>query len=109
MVNWRSGVDLLEGEPFESPMKPFGGVEQLDWSPDGKIVAYTCRKKTGKAYALSANSDIYFYNIETKQTTNKTEGMMGYDQNPVFSPDGKWLAWKVWNATDTKQIKVVCL
>jgi len=87
-------IDLLEGEPFECPMKPFGGVEQLDWSPDGKIVAYTCRKKTGKAYALSTNSDIYFYNIETKQTTNKTEGMMGYDQNPVFSPDGKWLAWE---------------
>ncbi|MBP6611526.1 MAG: PD40 domain-containing protein, partial [Paludibacter sp.] len=50
--------DLLEGEPFESPMKPFGGIEQLAWSPDGKTVAYTCRKKTGKAYAISTNSDI---------------------------------------------------
>jgi dipeptidyl aminopeptidase/acylaminoacyl peptidase len=87
-------VDLLEGEPFESPMKPFGGVEQLDWTPDGKTIAYTCRKKTGKEYALSTNSDIYFYNVESKKTENKTEGMMGYDINPTFSPDGKYMAWE---------------
>lgn len=86
--------DLLQGEPYESPMKPFGGVEQLAWSPDGKIIAYTCRKKTGKEYSLSTNSDIYFYSIETGKTENKTEGMMGYDLNPIFSPDGKWLAWE---------------
>lgn len=86
--------DILEGEPYESPMKPFGGIEQLAWSPVGKIIAYTCRKKTGMAYAISTNSDIYFYNLETGKTENKTEGMMGYDQNPVFSPDGKWLAWE---------------
>lgn len=89
-----NAVDILNGEPFESPMKPFGGTEQLAWSPDSKTIAYTCRKKTGKEYALSTNSDIYFYNIETKQTENKTQGMMGYDQNPVFSPDGTWLAWE---------------
>jgi dipeptidyl aminopeptidase/acylaminoacyl peptidase len=87
-------IDIIEGEPFESPMKPFGGVEQLDWSADGKTIAYTCRKKTGKEYAISTNSDIYFYFVETKQTKNMTEGMMGYDQNPVFSPDGKWMAWE---------------
>ena len=87
-------VDLLEGEPYESPMKPFGGMEQLVWSPDSKTIAYTCRKKTGKDYALSTNSDIYFYNVETRKTENKTQGMMGYDQNPVFSPDGKYLAWE---------------
>lgn len=87
-------VDILNGEPFESPMKPFGGIEQLAWSPNGKTVAYTCRKKTGKEYALSTNSDIYFYHLETKKTENITLGMMGYDQNPLFSPDGKWLAWE---------------
>jgi dipeptidyl aminopeptidase/acylaminoacyl peptidase len=87
-------IDILNGEPYESPMKPFGGIEQLAWSPDGKTVAYTCRKKTGKEYALSTNSDIYFYTLSTGKTENKTEGMMGYDQNPTFSPDGKWLAWE---------------
>ena len=86
--------DLLEGEPFESPMKPFGGIEQLAWSPDGKTIAYTSRKKVGKEYAVSTNSDIYFYNLETGATENKTEGMMGYDINPNFSPDGKWIAWE---------------
>ena len=86
--------DLLEGEPFESPMKPFGGIEQLSWSPDGKTVAYTCRKKTGKEYAISTNSDIYFYDLESGKTRNVTDGMMGYDINPQFSPDGKWLAWE---------------
>ncbi len=86
--------DILKGEPYESPMKPFGGIEQLAWSPDGKTVAYTSRKKKGKDYALSTNSDIYFYNLASGKSVNKTEGMMGYDQNPVFSPDGKWLAWE---------------
>ncbi|MHB9056337.1 MAG: S9 family peptidase [Paludibacteraceae bacterium] len=86
--------DILQDEPFESPMKPFGGIEQLAWSPDGKTIAYTCRKKTGKAYALSTNSDIYFYYPENGTSENKTEGMMGYDQNPVFSPDGEWMAWE---------------
>ncbi|MDD3491035.1 MAG: S9 family peptidase [Paludibacter sp.] len=86
--------DILEGEPYESPMKPFGGIEQLAWSPDGKTIAYTSRKKEGLAYAVSTNSDIYFYDLKTGKTENKTEGMMGYDQNPAFSPDGKWLMWQ---------------
>ena len=87
-------VDVLEGEPFESPMKPMGGIEQLDWSPDSKTIAYTSRKKTGKEYSRSTNSDIYLYNIETKETRNITEGMMGYDINPKFSPDGQYIAWQ---------------
>lgn len=85
--------DLLEGTPYEAPMMPFGGMEQLAWSPDGKTIAYTCRKKTGKEYAISTNSDIYFYHIKTGKTTNMTKGMMGYDTNPQFSPDGTKLAW----------------
>ena len=89
------GVDLLEGEPYECPMKPFGGVEQLAFSPDGRTIAYTCRKKTGKDYAESTNSDIYLYDIATHTTqTNLTAGMMGYDINPVFSPDGRYIAWE---------------
>ena len=87
-------IDILEGEPYECPMLPFGGTEQLAWSPDGKTVAYTCRKKTGKEYSLSTNSDIYLYNVETKETKNITEGMMGYDINPSFSSDGKYIAWQ---------------
>ncbi|WP_372947366.1 S9 family peptidase [Mariniphaga sp.] len=91
---WGEGKDIMEGERFDSPMKPFGGIEQIAWSADGKILAYTCKKKTGKEYSISTNSDIYFYDVETGQTTNFTEGMMGYDKNPVFSADGKYLAWE---------------
>ena len=86
-------TDILEGEPYESPMKPWGGIEQFNWHPDGKKIAYTCRKKTGIDYSRSTNSDIYLYDIESKTTLNLTEGMMGYDTNPAFSPDGNKMTW----------------
>ena len=87
-------IDLLEGTPYESPMKPFGGVEQLAWSPNGKQIAYTCRKKAGLEYAISTNSDIYLYDLETGTHTNLTEGNMGYDTNPSYSPNGEYIAWQ---------------
>ena len=116
--------DILEGEPYECPMKPFGGVEQLAFSPDSKTIAYTCRKLEGVDYACSTDADIYLYNIETGKTKNicKPEGykrpkvdyteslqnqkvnteapvvggmtFAGYDINPSFSPDGKYIAWQ---------------
>ena len=87
-------IDLLENTPYESPMKPFGGVEQLAWSPDGQQIAYTCRKKSGLEYAISTNSDIYLYDLATGTHTNLTEGNGGYDTNPSYSPDGQWIAWQ---------------
>ena len=92
-------TDILAGEPYESPMKPFGGIEQLAWSNDSKQIAYTCRKKTGVAYSQSTDSDIYLYNIETRQTRNlckedAQDKNMGYDTNPKFSPDGTCIAWQ---------------
>ena len=116
-----NGTDILEGEPFECPMEPFGGIEQLDWSKDSQSIAYTCRKKTGLLYSISTDSDIYLYNIGTRktinlckpadyvepkvdpsktlrhQTVNAPENLKnnpGYDQNPQFSPDGKYIAWQ---------------
>ncbi len=113
-------TDILEGEPYECPMEPFGGVEQLDWSTDSRQIAYTCRKKTGTAYSISTDSDIFLYDLSTGKTRNlcKPEGYVapvcdpsktlrnqavnapdnlknnpGYDQNPQFSPDGKYIAW----------------
>jgi len=114
------GTDILDGEPYECPMEPFGGIEQLAWSNDSKEIAYTCRKKTGLAYSISTDSDIYIYNIGTRETRNlckpadyvepkidptKTmkaqavnskdnlKNLPGYDQNPKFSPDGRYVAW----------------
>nr|WP_319512493.1 S9 family peptidase [uncultured Draconibacterium sp.] len=89
-----AGKDIMTGERFDSPMKPFGGTEQIIWSPDSKTLAYVCKKKVGKEYSISTNSDIYMYDVASGKTSNFTEGMMGYDQNPVYSPDGKYLAWE---------------
>lgn len=85
--------DIMAAEPYECPMRPFGGAESFAWAPDGKSLVYCSRKKTGLEYALSTNSDLYLYNLEDKTTRNLTEGMMGYDTNPAFSPDGNQLAW----------------
>ena len=114
------GIDIMEGEPFECPVKPFGGIEQIDWSPDSKSIAYTSRKKVGVDYMISTDTDIYLYNVGSKETINlcKPAGYVapkvdptktmqtqnvnskenlknnpGYDQNPKFSPDGKQIAW----------------
>lgn len=87
-------IDIMKGEPYESPNAPFGGMEQINWSPDSKTIAYTSRKKVGMAYSISTNSDIYLYNIESKKTVNISEGMMGYDVSPIYSPDGTKIAWE---------------
>ena len=113
-------MDIIEGEPYESPLAPFGGIEQFDWSKDSKQIAYTCRKKEGVKYAVSTDADIYLYNIDTKKTVNlckpadyvapeinMTKSLrnqkvnhqdgdfnVGYDVNPKFSPDGKYIAWQ---------------
>ena len=86
-------TDIMADEPFEAPMKPFGGIESFAWTPDSKGLVYVSRKKTGVEYAISTNSDLYLYTIADKSTRNLTEGMMGYDTNPAFSADGDYLAW----------------
>lgn len=96
--------DILEGLPYESPMKPWGGIEQLAWSPASDKVAFTCRMKTGLAYAISTDSDIYEYDVTKggfinlcKQDAKDSAGtveMVGYDTNPQYSPDGKYIAWQ---------------
>ena len=130
-------VDILEGEPYECPMEPFGGMEQLAWSPDSKQIAYTCRKKTGLAYSISTDSDIFLYDVEKKETKNlckpadyqepaiepsKTmlqqavnapenlKNLPGYDQNPKFSPDGRYLAWTSMarNGYEADRMRLCC-
>jgi dipeptidyl aminopeptidase/acylaminoacyl peptidase len=85
--------DIMPGEPYDTPLMPFGGIEEITWSPDGKKIAYTCKKQFGKDYALGTDSDIYIYDLESGKTINLTKGMKGYDRAPLYSPDGTKLAW----------------
>ena len=86
--------DLMEGQPFYCPQVPFGGAEDYIWSPDGEKVLYVTKAKVGTEYVLSTNTDIYEYDLNTMKARNLTEGMMGYDMNPKFSPNGKYLLWQ---------------
>ncbi len=88
------GADIMKDEPYDSPVMPNGGMEQIVWTPDGKSLAYVCKKSVGKDYALSTNSDIYLYNLAKGTTENLTEGNEGYDQDPVFSPDGTKMVYR---------------
>ena len=85
--------DIMPGEPYDSPTKPFGGTDEIAWSPDGKTIVYTCKKLTGKEYAFQTNSNLYAYDLNSKQTKLLTPGMPGYDKSPQFSPDGSKLLW----------------
>jgi dipeptidyl aminopeptidase/acylaminoacyl peptidase len=89
-----SSADILAGEAelYELPTEPFGGLEQLDWSPDGRFIAYSCRKLVGKKYAFSTDTEIYIYNVETGDCT-VIDMKGGYDTDPVWSPDGSKIAW----------------
>lgn len=93
-ITTETSVDILSSEPelYELPTEPFGGLEQLSWSPDGKFIAYSCRKLTGKKYAFSTNTEIYLYNVETAATT-VIDMKGGYDTDPLWSPDGSKLCW----------------
>ncbi|MCQ2114604.1 MAG: S9 family peptidase [Bacteroidales bacterium] len=92
-VTRASSTDLLGADcPFELPTEPFSGIEQLCWSPDGKYIAYSCRTKTGKDYAFSTNTDIYIYSLADGKTVQVTNGG-GYDTDPIWSPDGSFIAW----------------
>ncbi|HET8827838.1 MAG TPA: prolyl oligopeptidase family serine peptidase, partial [Pelobium sp.] len=86
-------TDIMKDEPYEAPQKPFGGTEDMIWSPDSKSVLYVSKKKYGKDYAQSTNTDIYRYELKNKHTFNLTSGMLGYDTQPAFNKDGSKLAW----------------
>lgn len=98
-VNYKDGslvgapVNIQREERFDSPLTPDGGMEQITWSPDSRWIVYTCRKQNGTAEARSTNSDLYAFEIASGKTMNFTELNMGYDRDPVFSPDGRYLLW----------------
>jgi len=96
IANPKNKKDLMPGEAFDCPTKPFGGAEDYVWSADGKQVVYVTKKKYGTAYATSTNTDLYSYDVASGKTTNLTEGMMGYDLNPSYNQKNE-LAWMSMN------------
>lgn len=87
-------IDIMEGEPWASPLPPYSGAGDIAWSPCGKTIAYVSKKMDGNEFAVSTNSSIYLYSLENGETENITEGLMGYDRYPTFSPDGSKIAWQ---------------
>jgi dipeptidyl aminopeptidase/acylaminoacyl peptidase len=90
----KEGIDIMKDEPMDSPLSPYFDQNEIKWSPDSRFIAYTCKKMKGREYAVSTNSDIYLYEIETGTTENLSQGMPGYDKYPVISPDGSKIAWQ---------------
>ncbi len=89
----KEGYDIMEDQLYDAPMAPYFDDAEISWSPDSKTIAYTCKKSYGREAAISTNSDIYLYNIETSQTINISEKNTGYDKYPVYSPDGSKIAY----------------
>lgn len=92
-ANITDAVDIMANEAWDAPLSPYFDNTEITWSSDSKKIAYTCKKLSGKDYALSTNSDIYVYDRGSKETLNMSRGMDGYDKYPVFSPDMKYLVW----------------
>jgi dipeptidyl aminopeptidase/acylaminoacyl peptidase len=111
LENGKAGTpkDIMADELYDCPQKPFGGEEDFIWSNDGKKIIYTAKKKYGTAYAVSTNTDLYEYNIETGSTKNLTETNKGYDISPAFSSKGTmaWLQMKRDGFESDKQDLVI--
>lgn len=105
--------DIMENEPWDAPLAPYFDISEIKWNNGGTQLAYTSKKLKGKEYAFSTNSDIYLYDVASDATKNLTEGMVGYDRNPIFSPDDKQIAWlsmeRAGNEADKSRLFVMDL
>ena len=102
----KNETDIIGGDAaWDTPLAPYFDSDEIAWSPDGRMLAYTCKPLTGTEYAQSTDSDIFVYMLESGATQNickpvvdgqvryngKVAGEMpfvGYDKYPVWSPDG---------------------
>lgn len=86
-------IDLMKGMDADCPSKPFGGSEEYTFTPDSKGLVFTARV-AGREEAWSTNFDLYFVPVDgSAKPKNLTESNPAWDTAPVFSPDGKTLAY----------------
>lgn len=111
--NIKNAKDICEGGAWDVPLAPYFDDSEIVWSNNGDKIAYVAKKLSGKEYALSTNSDIYLYDIATGTEKNLTEGMVGYDLAPVFSPDDSRIAFtsmeRASNESDKSRLMIVNL
>ena len=89
----KDGSDTIVNGTFDWVYEEeFSCRDGFRWSPDGKYIAYSCKKKAGKEYAFSTNTEIYIYNV-ADGSCNVIPMGGGYDTEPTWSPDGQHIAW----------------
>lgn len=83
--------DITEGSLFDIPPIALGGKLDYLFSPDSKEICFVTN--TDKMIATSTNNDLWISTldgtIKRKITTNR-----GNDNQPVYSPDGKFIAYR---------------
>lgn len=86
-------VDVMKGMDADSPSKPFGGPDEISFTPDGQAIVFTARD-AGRKEAWSTNFDLWRAPIDGSGAPQcLTETNRAWDTQPVFSPDGKTLAY----------------
>ena len=98
------GTDIIGPDaPWDAPLAPYFDMAEIAWNHAGTMLAYTCKPLTGTAYAVSTDSDIFVYSLESGATQNickpvgiesKRHDMPGYDKYPVWSPDDRYIAFR---------------
>jgi len=87
-------VDIMKKLDADSPTRPWGGIEDYDFSPDGKRIAFSMKKPMGSAEAWSTNEDIWLAPTDgSAAPVDITEQNLARDSQPVFSPDGNTIAY----------------
>jgi len=85
--------DLMTAMDADTPSKPFGGAEEIAFTPDGKGIVFTARD-VGREEAWSTDFDLYYAPVDGSSAPRcLTEANQAWDTMPVFSPDGKTLAY----------------
>jgi dipeptidyl aminopeptidase/acylaminoacyl peptidase len=86
-------IDIMKDMDADSPSKPFGGSEEFIFTPDSKSIIFSA-SNSDRDEAWSTNFDLYHSPIDGSSPPRCiTEDNKAWDTAPVFSPDGKTLAY----------------